>query len=210
VPTYHCKKITAPFPVDGDLHKPAWWAAEPLELVENVSGGRPRQATRLRMLWNPEHLLAAFECQDDFIQAACRDFNGPLYEEEVVELFIDDNRDRRTYLEFEVNPLNAVLHYAIHHPLDGQFLQFARTQERLTTAVRRDPAGRGWDVELAIPFSEFVTAPHLPPQPGDSWLFNAYRIDRPKEGPAEYSAWSPTGAVNFHLPQYFGELRFVE
>jgi hypothetical protein len=63
-------------------------------------------------------------------------------------------------------------------------------------------------VELAIPLTEFITSKNVPPQKGDRWLFNLYRIDRGKNGQDEYSAWMPTGEINFHMPQKFGELVF--
>lgn len=42
-----------------------------------------------------------------------KNYNDLLYLEEVVEVFIDDNEDLKTYMEIEVNPLNALLHYVI-------------------------------------------------------------------------------------------------
>jgi hypothetical protein len=177
--------------------------------VENVSGNAPQQLTAAKLLWNQEYLYVAFKCHDDFVYASYQGFNDRLYEEEVVEVFIDDNRDLKTYLEFEVNPLNAVLHYSLHHNLRGQFLKFARVDNRLITAVVQEPADQIWNVEIAIPFAEFVTARNIPPQPGDTWLLNLYRIDRPRNGEAEYSAWSPTKKINFHLPECFGELIFT-
>jgi hypothetical protein len=63
-------------------------------------------------------------------------------------------------------------------------------------------------VEIAIPWEDFVTAPHLPPLSGDRWRINLYRIDR-YQGQEELSAWSPTGQPTFHVPGQFGELIFL-
>ena len=49
-----------------------------------------------------------------------------------------------------------------------------------------------------------------PPKAGDELHMNSYRIDRPKDGRDEYSAWSPTGEVDFHMPQCFGKMIFIE
>jgi hypothetical protein len=70
-----------------------------------------------------------------------------------------------------------------------------------------DSADRGWSVEMAIPWADFHTAPHLPPRPGDVWRMNLYRIDR-YEGRPELYAWSPTLCETYHVPGRFGELVF--
>jgi hypothetical protein len=62
-------------------------------------------------------------------------------------------------------------------------------------------------VELALPMADLITAPNRPPQPGDEWLANLYRIDRSPAGD-EYTAWSPPGRINYHTPERFGRLVF--
>ena len=65
----------------------------------------------------------------------------------------------------------------------------------------------GVSVEMAIPFADMLTAPHIPPRAGDVWRANFYRIDRAEDGD-EYSAWSPTLRRNYHTPERFGALVF--
>lgn len=209
MPHYSCRKITADLTIDGDLNKPEWRTAEEARLSDTATGSSPIQATEAKMLWNDRYLYVAFDCRDDYVNATLQGFNDKLYEEEVVEIFVDDDGDPRTYIEIELNPLNACLHYAVHNHLDGRILTYARTDERLVTAVRRDEAISRWTAEIAIPFAEFATAPHCPPRQGDEWRMNLYRIDRPKTGPTEYSAWSPTGEHQFHKPLLFGSLLFA-
>jgi hypothetical protein len=73
----------------------------------------------------------------------------------------------------------------------------------------RTGTDRSWTVEIAIPFAECPTAPHIPPRHGDRWRANFYRIDRAKDGD-EFTAWSPTGAIQYHTPARFGYLLFSE
>ena len=56
-------------------------------------------------------------------------------------------------------------------------------------------------------FQDELTRAHIPPQPGDVWNANFYRIDRAEDGD-EYSAWSPTYRRNYHTPERFGRLVF--
>ena len=72
----------------------------------------------------------------------------------------------------------------------------------------RKGTDRSWTVEIAFPWSDFDDAPNLPPEDGDSWRLNLYRIDRPKEQEWELSAFSPTGEPDFHIPKRFGKVVF--
>lgn len=208
--TYYCKKINNPIIIDGDVNKPQWKDIQPIILVDTVTGDAPKQKTTCKLMWDDIFLYAAFLCEDDYINAVMTSFNDPIYDEEVVEIFLDDNCDLKTYIEIEVNPLNTLLHYSMHNDLKGNKIAFARVEEKIITKVQRDDVKGVWSVEMAIPFSEFLTAPNIPPKDGDKWLMNLYRIDRPISAEDEYSAWQPTGAVNYHMPERFGNLIFVE
>ncbi len=205
---YYCKKIDYDLNLDGNVGEPKWELAEQVLLVDNSTGAKAQQATTAKLLWNDKNLYVCFSCVDTFINASMTGYNDKLYEEEVVEVFIDDNRDMKTYIEIEVNPLNALLHYRIHNNLKGDIIGYGRVDRNIKTAVLHDEVNGIWNVEIEIPFSEFVTAENIPPKKGDKWLINLYRIDRPKDKKVEYMSWSPTGKDNFHLPEKFGELVF--
>jgi len=205
---YVCRKIEENLMIDGNLDKPEWGKAVAVQLVDTVTGAKPKQTTTVKLIWSNDFLYAGFCCKDDYICATMTEYNDKLYEEDVVELFIDDDLDHKTYIEIEINPLNAVLHYGIQNDSQKRFLQFARVEKKVLSAVAHHDKLGIYTVELAIPFSEFITAKHNPPIKGERWLFNLYRIDRGKNGADEYSAWSPTGKLNFHIPEKFGELVF--
>ncbi len=212
--TYYCKKIDHDIGLDGNTDKQEWQAVEAVELVETVTGNRPVLPTGARLLWNDNFLYIGFTCQDDYINASLTRYNDMLYEEEVVEVFIDPTGENhripgggRSYIEIEVNPLNALLHYMIYKN-SGSVSAFGKIGSSIKTAVLRNGSNENWSVEIAVPFAEFVTAGSAKPQKGDKWLMNLYRIDRPKNGQDEYTAWNPTGEINFHRPECFGELVF--
>jgi hypothetical protein len=138
------------------------------------------------------------------------EYNDEIYKEEVVEVFLDDNCDLKTYIEIELSPLNTLLHYSAHNSLEGNILLYARKDKKVITAISRDADSCMWSAELAIPFSEFVTAPNTPPKEEDRWLINFYRIKRPASGEDEFTAWSPTIVRRYHTPQKFGEIVFVK
>ena len=207
--TYRCNRIRDKVQIDGRLDEKAWKTVPRVGLVDAVAGGKPEQETNVYLLWDSEFLYVAFDCEDREIKASYTGFNDPLYEEDVVEIFIDDNNDLKTYLEFEINPLNAVLHYMVANDLKGSFQGYACLKNNVVSKVARIVDENRTRYEIAIPFSEFKTTGNNPPKPGDTWRFNLYRINHGKDGLPEYSAWCPTGKATFHLPQFFGELIFT-
>ena len=201
--------------IDGVLGS-AWDAAERTSLWENCSGEAPVQSTWFRALWDEQALYVAFECEDNDIWGDMTEHDAPIYEQEVVEVFIDANSDGIGYMELEVSPLNTVfdLYMLLYNgrrkgllDWDCQGLQTAVSVEG--DATRRGSIDKCWVVEMAIPLAELLTAPHIPPQSGDVWRTNFYRIDRPVTGGWELSAWSPTGREDFHMPERFGRFMFV-
>lgn len=207
--TYKCRKTCNKLNINGNLKKVQWAAAEGFLLVDTVTGVESNNQTIVKFLWDDIYLYVGFYCKYEQINATISGFNEKLYEEDVVEVFIDDNSDRKTYIEIEVNPLNAVLHYNIHNDLSGTILQFARVNNNIISAVIQDQEKMEFMVEFAIPFTEFITASSIPPKIGDIWLFNAYRINNSLRDDVEYLAYSPTGMINFHIPNCFGELEYT-
>jgi len=161
-------------------------------------------------------LYVGFACQDTRIYATLTARDAPLWEEEVVEIFVDDNGDGVSYVEIEVNPLNTLLDlFVLNRPPQPFRPLFDWDSVGMRHAVSvdgdpRDPhsADRGWQVEMAIPWADFATVPHQPPQVGDVWRINLYRIDW-FEGQQELYAWSPTLCEIFHVPGRFGQLVFL-
>jgi hypothetical protein len=174
-----------------------------LDLLDNLTAGPPRQATRVTLGRDPGRLHMLFECQDALPWATITRRDGPLYQEEVVEVFLDPFGDLECYFEIEVNPLNTVLDLMLRRVGKGWRKEFAWKCEGLETSVSLTAAG--WIAALAIPFAALVPAP---PAAGSVWRANFFRIDRPPGAPRELSAWSPTGRNTFHEPGRFGYLEF--
>ncbi len=217
-PEYICYRAATPIVIDGKLTDPSWEGAPPIELVLADTGAKPRQRTTARMLWDDEYLYIGFHCEDTDIWGITTERDQPIFQQEVVEVFIDEDRDNYGYIEIEVNPLNAVLDlFALlrNGHLRGLW-DWDSEGLRTAVVVDGDPTKRGtpdrsWTVEIAIPMSDFMMAPHLPPQPGDVWHINLYRIDRAETTAGdEYTAWSPPGRINYHTPERFGRLVFSE
>jgi hypothetical protein len=216
-PSYSCRYTATPITVDGRLDDPAWDSAVVIHLLRNDDGGKPRFETTARMLWDEDYLYVGYACEDSQVFATMTEHDDPLWEEEVVEVFVDANRDEIGYVEIEVNPLNALVDlYVLNRPPYPTRPLFCWDSAGIRHAVsvdgnphQRDSQDRSWSTEMAIPWEDFLTAPHLPPHPGDLWRVNLYRIDQ-FQGQQELYAWSPTRCETFHVPQRFGEVVFVK
>lgn len=217
LPTYRCVWHDAKIDLDGRLDEPVWKSIEPMPLRLAAGGKDPVQAGRAKAFWTDDHLYIAFECHDDDIWGTLTEHDAAIHQQEVVEAFIDDNGDRASYIEIEVSPRNTVLDLFILNRRESTPIQYldAYSCPGLATAVYVDGTlddridhDQLWTCEIAIPWTAFITAPHRPPAAGDVWTWNLYRIDRPP-GKAEYSAWSPPGANDFHRPDRFGRVVFV-
>lgn len=181
-----------------------WSERDAHPLRDTVTGAPPKEPTSLRLGWTPDELRVLFHCTDGHIAATLTARDAPLWQEEVVEVFLDPVGDHAVYFEIELNPLNAVLDLVLRRNRSGYVKDLAWDCEGLRTAVRRNRDG--WTAELAIPFRSLVAAA---PAAGDRWRANFLRIDRPPGVPRELSAWSPTGRANFHVPERFGVIEFV-
>lgn len=178
-------------------------------LRDVVSADAPRLETRFRACWTADSLHIRYECEDDHVVSTMTRRDEPLYEEDVVEVFLDPFGGGTTYYEFEVSPRGVLFDALIHNRLDGnKDVDTSWIAEGFQANVMKG-TDDGWLVyDVRIPFADLDEAgvPHA----GAVWHWNVFRIDDDRDGVRHYSAWSPTGLVNFHVPQQFGELVFVK
>ncbi|MEG1886753.1 MAG: carbohydrate-binding family 9-like protein [Oscillospiraceae bacterium] len=174
---------------------------ESLKLFEVVTGGKPRLETEARICYTDKGIYIKFHGEDDYLVSTMKNFNDPIYDEDVFEAFFDDDCDRRTYKELEVSPLGTVLHYEIHKS-ETSNQAFARIENNIGVSVL---CGNDfWEATIFVPNTEFLN----PPVKGSRFLGNLYRIDRGREGNDEHSALSPTGEINYHRPDKFVSFNF--
>jgi hypothetical protein len=125
-----------------------------------------------------------------------------LWERDVAEVFLQPDRfGEKYYKEFEVSP-------------NGQWLDLEITPQGLRhiasgirSSVILDEASREWVADLAIP----MVAIHPRFDPAQPWRVNFFRCEG-VDPLRFYGAWQPTATPvpNFHVPEKFGTLRFVE
>jgi hypothetical protein len=193
----------------------AAWAAAPV-----VTWGEPPYETRFRALWGERGLFLRFDAADRDPWHTMTRRDAHLWEEEVVEIFVDPGRRGQDYYELEISPANVVCDVRMISPSPHKQMDLAFDLQGLETRVLRH-AGRtdDWTATALLPWSGLRALPSargvaLPPRTGDRWRFNLFRIKRPggpsapEQGAVEV-AWSPTGEPSFHVPAAFRDLVFV-
>jgi len=213
-PTYEVDRVTIPIKVDGRLSERAWTDSAPITTFVNNRDGLPSKVqTEARILYDDRFIYFAFRAVDKNIWATMKRRDEHLWLEEVVEVFLQANPAIPNYIELEVNPLGTLLDiYLIdtRKPLHYE----SWNSEKLQWAVHVDgtvdgkEGDREWTCEIALPLEDVATATHLPPQPGDRWRVNLYRVER-LPVVAEL-AWSPTLQDDFHVLPRMGEIVFTE
>lgn len=197
-----------------------WSKAVEIILVKADFGETTKLKTTAKLLWDDQNLYVAFYCEDHDIWGTMMEHDDPIYEEEVVEVFLSPNGDLTDYFELEVSPNNITWDGRIRNSTG---LRPDDENGKLWTCngLRTDVQVVGtlddhtdhdtcWSVEMAIPFRELTTAPNIPPKPGDIWRMNLCRIDRTPT--SELQSWSPVlrSPIGFHTPARFGFLIFEE
>jgi hypothetical protein len=214
LPQYEVARVTSPIRVDGRLDERAWGQASSVgDFVNNRDGSRSKLTTEARVLYDEKFIYFAFRSIDKNIWSTMRRRDQHLWLEEVVEVFLQANSSVPNYIELEVNPLGTMLDIYLletRKPLHYE----SWNSQKLRWAVRVDGTvdGKGgdreWTCEIALPFEDIATAPHLPPQAGDRWRMNMFRVERLPE--VAEVAWSPTLQDDFHVLPRFGELVFTD
>jgi len=193
--------------------EPGGWSEAPI-----ATFGPDRYRTEFRALWSGEGLWIRFDAVDPNPWNTFTRRDDPLWEEEVVEIFIDPDGDGLNYAEVEISPANVVTDLLMFRGDPGKRSDIDWDFAGLQTWVTPLRDGReGWTAIALLPWEGFATLPEtatpVPPAPGDSWRFNIFRIKRPggPESPqsdAVFAAWSPPPGPSFHVPEVFGTMIF--
>lgn len=213
LPVYELSKTATPIKVDGKLDDAVWAKAPRFsDFRMNLDGSSGSYETEARALYDDTFLYFSFRCRDDNIWATFKTRDQHLWEEEVVEVFLQADSHQTTYIELEVNPLGTMLDIFlldVRKPLRYESWNSKRLKwgVQVFGTVDGKSGDREWSCEIALPLEDIVIAKNLPPQVGDRWRLNLYRVEQVPR-PA-LLAWSPTFKDDFHLPGKFGEVVFT-
>lgn len=207
---YVVRKAAGPITIDGRADEAAWQSAPASPVFTSAEGSPAVEGeTRARLLWDDENLYAFVSAKDADVFNQYTKQDEPMWREDVIELFIDADRNQRGYVELQVNPNNA--HFDAWFVTNRGGGTDTAWNAGMTSAVvvhgTRDERGdkdQGWDVEIAIPLAavkgrDAGMRVAVPPRPGDRWRLNLVHIDTGKgiKGLA-VASWNQITYQDFH------------
>jgi alpha-galactosidase len=200
--------VSSPLELSAASSSAFWHHAQPIRFSTDWQGRNadPDLETEVRVVWSPDMFYLRFVCryQELFVFDDC-DPNGRhdhLWDRDVAEAFLQPPpATGRNYKEFEVAPNGMWV------DLDISPSGLADLKSGLTRSTHIDEAGKIWTAELATPMNSLT--PDF--DPAVPWQANFYRVEG-RADPRRYMAWQPTltPEPNFHVPERFGILRFLE
>jgi predicted TIM-barrel fold metal-dependent hydrolase len=210
-PTVRARRISQDFVPDGDLDEEIWDTAQPalIECESRDYSAKAEISTEVRLLWSGEYLYLGYTCPYTKLttfepanqqERYSKEKNMSLWDRDVVEAFIgSDSEQINHYTEYQVAPTNEKLDLKLALP-ERDF----DWSSRFESAVKVDRKAKVWQCEMRIPLTALS---EKKPSRGSHWRINVYRCDRAHNA---FMAWSPTMTGNFHVPEKFGTLEFVE
>jgi Carbohydrate-binding family 9 len=202
--------LRAPFDAEEPWSAPKGCA--PVRLRRATDGATPRLTTSVTAWFDDRYLTFLFCAADDHVLATQFEHDAPLYEEDVVEMFLAPEGGA-VYFELEVSPRGTLFDARIESPAgvrEGMRVDRGWRAEGMWAAVRTLTESSGattTDIVVRIPFAALGRST---PGHGETWRGNFFRIDRHPQGD-EFSAWQPTmkDPPDFHVVAAFGRLRFA-
>jgi hypothetical protein len=114
VPAYTIHRTDTGIIVDGRADDVDWQDAAPIHFIlpwTDTNKEAP-QNTVARMLWDDANLYIVYVCDDPYLDSEVTEHDGPVYQEDAVEIFATPNAsDISTYFGYEMNINGALLDY---------------------------------------------------------------------------------------------------
>ncbi len=212
-------RADTPVIIDGEWNKPQWKDIQEVH-IHNHMGPQPsfRPHARAKMMYDQHHLYLIFVVNDRYVRCLTSQINGPVWEDACVEFFFSpDVSFPGRYFNLEVNCAGIPLMHYNRIPdvditalaiQDIKRIEIAHSQAGMIDPEITDPLT--WTLEYRIPIGMLEKYSKITrPEPGVEWRANFYKIAENSSNP-HYLTWSPVenDEPNFHLPQYFGLIRF--
>lgn len=195
-PLLSVARCEAPPVIDGDVGAEEWAAASsPAAFGDMMEASVASVQPRVWVTWDEEALYIAARLdlpRDRRPVANVMQRDGPVWEDDAVEVFLAPHSDPADYYQFIVNSLGVQWDSRGKDPSWNTIWDVA-------TQVARDH----WAVEIRLPFIALGLGP---PAEGEVWGFNvAWDRQTPER---MIASWTPVQRT-LHEPERFGRLTFA-
>lgn len=205
---------TTDFEITGNGSSTAWSKTQWITIPQHTKTGQT-YVTRAKVLYSGQGMYFLYECEDKKLTATLQADFLDLWNEDVIEVFLQPDKNRIAYLEYELSPLNFELPIMIYNDKGklNSWMPFhyggnQKTKHMVTVrGGEQKPHAdvQGWTAEFFLPFTLMKPVLDKAPVSGDQWKGNIFRIDYDK-GQTLFS-WQKTGP-SFHEYDKFGTFIF--
>jgi glucose/arabinose dehydrogenase len=181
---FECRWTHDAITIDGRPAERAWETAQTIDRFRHTNEHAPRAATKVKLLWDRDHLYFYAEMEDADLYAAVTAHDGKVWTDDAFALFVKPTADKPGYYEFGFNPANAVMDcfmprrdtggYDRYHK-EGEFGIESAVQLKGTLNNVADKDA-GWSVEGRISWKSFLRTGGRP-NPGDVWTCAPCRVE---------------------------------
>ncbi|NNL91932.1 MAG: carbohydrate-binding family 9-like protein, partial [Saprospiraceae bacterium] len=230
------KNYVAPFTkqdivIDGKAHEAIWDSISfTSNFVDIKSIEIPSLETKTKILWDHKNIYFYIEMEDDHIWSNMTEKDGPLHNENTVEIFIDPNDDGENYIEIQINPNNTLLDLKMDKPYrKGGEADINFDLRNIRHAVCHKGSINNnldedsfWSIELSVPFAALKSINTLSKIGNSSspylrmnlcrvhWPFiiedGKYKKDVSKK--PKFWVWQKQKKIDNHIPEDWGYLHF--
>lgn len=190
-----------------------------IPLVDSPTGEQipANEECKFAVSWNTEGLCIYYIAKDKHIWGKYKHRDDPIYDEEVVEIFISGGKQiPKKYYEIQASPNGVIFDALINNPtgsrIDEQFeVDISwdcnlRLDQKIISTKKNKILSGVWKTRIIIPFGEIDAHAGI----GEILRANIFRIDGYPEQNS-YQSWIPTmkSPANFHVPEVFGTLELT-
>ena len=201
----------------------AAWSGVPVLKIDQFrpESSAHRPVARAKLLYSMEGLYGLYQVQDRYVRCVHRRYQDPVFKDSCVEFFVQPRSDKG-YFNFEFNCGGSLRAFYIEDPTrtsagfkafscltkqDGRQVRIYHSLPSLMEPEREDPVT--WHLEFHIPLNlleKYLGS--VETHPGVTWRANLFKCADQTSHP-HWAAWSAVNALNFHLPECFGAIRFM-
>ncbi|MCD4831352.1 MAG: carbohydrate-binding family 9-like protein [Anaerohalosphaeraceae bacterium] len=217
--SYNVKRVLETIDVNNQWNQGQWKQAGVLELT-NYMGDKPEHfpKTQAKLLYDDDNLYVFFRVEDQYVRAVAEKIHGEVWKDSCVEFFFTPDAELEdVYFNLETNcggtmlfryndkKKNTIEYIKLS---DCEKVKLSHSLPKIIEDEITEPIV--WTLSYKLPFDVIAQYGKITkPQPGVIWKANFYKCASGTSHP-HYLTWSvvenPT--PNFHLPQYFGSLKF--
>lgn len=206
-----------PLKIDGNWDKPQWKKVKEIS-ISNYMGELPafQPVAKAKMMYDHENLYFIFLVKDRHVRIQTQNFNGPVSGDACVEFFFSpDSNFPERYFNLEINAGGTAL-MGYHSgekrirvsAKDFETVEIAHSLPAKLDQEISEPVT--WTIECRLPLDilkKFSNVTH--PGKGVTWRANFFKTSSKSSNP-HYLTWSFVDYFKpqFHLPQFFGTLKF--